>query len=216
MGERYLILSGANKAQEDILFATNEGREALSIYWGWSLLTATEKDYIHHYHPSWQKVDIIKAVLPYYDAVLWLDADSFVTNPKVCPPPAPTAFTISEDWCAPEKANKPWISCGNFWIRNKPEAFQFFEQMERFKSIYANRTVCCWEQDAFHQVLWTSPLKSEVTILPRTAMNSVKCAKEGISERYQYERGDFLCHLTNVPDRMAFIEELRADLRGNL
>jgi hypothetical protein len=215
MGERYLIVSGANKAQEDILFATNEGREALSKHSGWGLLTATEKDYIQPYHPSWQKIDVIKAVLPYYDAVLWLDADSFVTNPKACPMPAETAFTISEDWCAPDTSDKPWISCGNFWTRNKPEAFEFFEQMEKYKSVYAFRDCCCWEQDAFHQVLWKSPLKSEVTILPRTAMNSVKCKKEGISTRHQYERGDFLCHLTNVPDRTSYIPQLKKDLIQN-
>jgi hypothetical protein len=87
--------------------------------------------------------------------------------------------------------------------------------MEKFKSIYANRSCCCWEQDAFHQVLWRSKLGREVTILPRTAMNAVKCTKEGITERIQYAKGDFLCHLTNV-DRFSYIEELKADLRANL
>lgn len=215
MGERYLILSGANKAQEDILYATNAGREALAKHWGWHMITATEKDYIQPCHPSWQKIDLIKKLLPHFDAILWLDADSFVTNPKVCPVPSQTAFTISEDWCAPDTSSKPWISCGNFWVRNKPEAFQFFAQMEKYKSVYAFRDCCCWEQDAFHQVLWKSPLKNEVTILARTAMNAVKCSKEGISTRHVYEAGDFLCHLTNVPDRMSYIPQLKKDLSQN-
>ena len=214
---RVAILTGANKTQEEILFATHEGKAALSDYFGWDLITATDKNYASHPHPSWQKIDLIRQKLHAYDAILWLDADSFVTNPKACPMPSETAFTISADWCEPTPINpsKRWISCGNFWTVNKPEAWQYFEHMEKFKSIYANRSCCCWEQDAFHQVLWRSKLGREVTILPRTAMNSVKCSKEGISTRHVYEVGDFLCHLTNVPDRMSYIPQLKKDLSQN-
>lgn len=214
---RAAILSGANKDQHEILYATYQGRSALAKYYDWTHYTATDSDYSDDTHPSWQKIDLIKRLLPQYDAILWLDADSFVTNPKACPMPAQTAFTISTDWCAPDdQGQRPWISCGNFWIVNKPESFEFFKVMEKFKPHYAYRETCCWEQDAFHQVLWrSSKLRQEVTILPRTAMNSVMCEKEGIQTRYKYQKGDFLCHLTNVDDRMMYIDQLKNDLRSN-
>lgn len=214
---RAAIITGATKEQDEILRATHVGKHALSMHFGWKLYTATDKNYGGKEHPSWQKIDLIREILPNYDAVLWLDADSFVTNPKACPLPEETAFTISGDWCEPTPKNdeKRWISCGNFWTRNTPQAFDFFKEMESYKRFFAYRSCCCWEQDAFHRVMW-SKRGRDVTILPRTAMNSVKCHKEDIDERMNYENGDFLCHLTNVPDRMAYIDELTADLIRNL
>jgi hypothetical protein len=209
-----LILSGANKAQEHILEATRVSRVALAKYWEWDLIDVKDNDYTKEYHPSWQKIDLIQSYLKDYEAVLWLDADSFVTNPAACPPPRSTAFTISEDWCAPDTSDKVFISCGNFWTRNKPEAYQFFEKMDKYKRMYAFRKFCCWEQDAFHKVVRETPLKNEVTILERTAMNAAMCSKKEISTRAKYERGDFLCHLTGVDDRMAYINQLTEDLKS--
>jgi hypothetical protein len=203
-----LVLTGYDDAFVEIGDVTTPGKAAYADRWGFAFECV--RDYPTHYHPSWHKLQMLKDRISYYDAIVWLDADSVITNAdiNVMDMPGKTILTASQDWCAPadeRPEDAKGINFGNFILKNTPDA-QLWIAMAAQHTQFAARSTCCWEQDAVLKCMREDPwFNSQVTRLPRRALNAVhsECKLPSITAPDPWQPGDFLIHLTNVPDRAA-------------
>jgi hypothetical protein len=179
------------------------------------------RDYPKDVHPSWHKLQLLKDRIDQYDAILWLDADSIVTEPNrtvLYFLNAGEGWTIyeahqgevlhaSQDWCAPadeRPSDAKGINFGNFVLRNSPDTHRMLDAALIYTA-YSTRTICCWEQDAINQCMREhSWFRSRVRIHPRRTLNAVHpdCKLPSITAPDPWQPGDYLIHLTNVPDRI--------------
>ena len=126
-----LILTGYDDNIKELGEATDVSKRAYAELHGYDF--HVKRDYITETHPSWQKIQAVRDRLRDYDAVVWFDSDTVITNPdiKIEDIISDRLFTVSHDWCAPP--NEPhedsqWISCGNFIVRNHPDADRWLEK----------------------------------------------------------------------------------------
>lgn len=203
-----LILTGYDDAFAGIGDVTTPAKRAYAERHGYTFKCV--RDYPTGVHPSWHKLQMLKDRIDSHDAIVWLDADSVITNPdiNVMDLAAPTILTASQDWCAPLDefpADAKGINFGNFILRNTPRTRTWLSEAAKHTQ-FASRSTCCWEQDAvlkcMRELHW---FNAEVTRLPRRALNAVhpECELPSIKAPDPWQPGDFLIHLTNVPDRAA-------------
>lgn len=179
------------------------------------------REYLPGTHPSWQKIRLLKERIDKYDTILWLDGDTIVTNNHALEVPYMVHYvlTASQDWCVRNTQADPWqftmgISMGNFVIYNNEDTHRFLDMIEAKKQ-YANRGQ--WEQDSVLANMRESDgFNAHVFRLPTHALNSVlpECQLPGIKPHRPWQPGDFLVHLTNIPNRVERAREF-ADMNLN-
>jgi hypothetical protein len=75
-------------------------------------------------HPSWAKIGCIRANLPHYDYVQWIDADALILGQQdLRDLLKPATLNIAKDGNG--------INCGVMAWRNCPEAFAALDRMEK-------------------------------------------------------------------------------------
>jgi len=174
------------------------------------------RKYLPGTHPSYQKILLIAERIPLYDCILWLDADSVVTNPDAFRPGSVVGacMEISIDWCAPvpDDLRTLYVSCGNFVFYNTDASTRFLETWDRYSQPYSTSRHGCWEQDGLQAAMRSSEwFNRQVFRRPRKTLNSVHrtCVNGNFpsSAPMPWEPGDFLLHLTNV-DRNAILTSM--------
>jgi hypothetical protein len=191
-----LILTGYDDAMAVIGDVTTPSKRAYAERQGYDF--HCERDYDPASHPSWQKIRLFYDLLPLYDAILWLDADTLVTNPEIRVEDLigdHAGLTLSRDWSGCTEEDYPkHFSMGNFVMTDSPESYRLLDLMGS-RTRWANQPL--WEQQAMQEVyLYAPEIRPYVQILDRRAMNSVPW--KGAESTWQ--PGDFVCHFTGIPN----------------
>lgn len=155
-------------------------------------------------HPSWQKLAIIRKAIEndLYDWIFWVDTDSVVTNHakavddiiSIETTRRPAVWMIvSRDW---GEGGSPW-SAGVMLIKSCPSAIKFLGESEKQTQFMDSG---CWDQSAMQRVCKENPvLNNWIEILPRRILQSVpkECSDGVVSP---WSPGDFICHVTGIPN----------------
>jgi hypothetical protein len=216
---KILILSGYDDAMAPI------GDRCTATHKAYAERHAYDHEVVRHYlptsHPSHQKIRLLKERIHKYDGILWLDADTVVTDLghwfEDIEVPTEHVMDISVDWCAPPQDDdadiitSTYVSCGNFILWNTPNTPRFLAEWEEASVPYATRNLCCWEQDGLRAAMRSIWFNCRVMRHHRRKFNAVHptCVNRNFPDRAPkpWEPGDFLLHLTNV-DRSAILDSL--------
>jgi hypothetical protein len=222
-----LVLSGYDDAMAPIGDRCTPTHKAYAERHGYA--HEVVREYLATSHPSHQKIRLLKERIDKFDAILWLDADTVVTNMDAMAvhehresldlgPFLKHVMDISIDWCAPPEdddfgaSRTTYVSCGNFILWNTPDTARFIAEWEAASLPYATRNLCCWEQDGLRAAMAASKwFNDRVYRWPRRKFNAVHptCVNRNFPNGAPkpWEPGDFLLHLTNV-DRAAILDTL--------
>lgn len=161
--------------------------------------------------PSWQKIKHIRqAYRDGYEAVLWLDADTLITDPKRKPPLEFFGLHVSLDWGA--DACPTDFSLGNFLAGADTDPL--WAEAEKRADRFGNGSY--WEQgcvrEMFHELPWVAEM---VYIYARRFWNAVP-GQVHPSVVDPWEPGDWLCHLTmlSMPRRVELFHEISREIAG--
>lgn len=187
-----VLLTGYDDAMRTIGDMTSPLMERYAETWHMDFQCC--RDYPPERHPMWYKVElVIEAFHDGYDRILWLDADTIITN-QFCSKVMHAGLHISRDWG--EDASETDMSTCNFvafkdtlplWCliashHSNREFGQFHEQGAM--------------RDFYKEHQW---VRDMTTVYPRRVFNAVpQEVGPGIVEPWQ--KGDWLCHLTNIPN----------------
>jgi hypothetical protein len=154
-------------------------------------------------------------MLEYYDAVMWIDADSIITNDNFCIDDFQLddnhCFYVSWDW-----SGKSTFSTGNFIIqrgKNLNELFNAFLQVGRY---VIDTNQWGWEQTTMNLIYNNINFKNTIKILDHRYLNSVPseimkvdCWKNRQQVEYPWDKTHFLTHITGIPnqDRIHILKE---------
>lgn len=153
-----------------------------------------------HEHPAWAKVGLLFEMLSTVDRLLWIDADSFVTNPEISLEKIAfkPGLSASRDWGV-DATLQDFSTAGVILTQH---ALPMMEVALK-KTQWAN--VPLWDQNAMREA--ASSFRSLTHVLPRRTLNAVP--QELLPFAVEpWQEGDFLCHLTNTnnTDRKAFLD----------
>ena len=195
---KILVLTGADAAMARVADLTSANHRAYATRHGYDFERVTE--YPTDCHPSWHKLALIKARLPHYEGILWLDADSVITNPaiRVQSLARGPGLTVSRDWTHPNPEDEvKHFSLGNFIFTNCPGSFEVLEKAS-LRTEWMNQPL--WEQQAIQEEYRANPdIRQHIHICPRRTLNAVPALPETTGPE-PWEPGDFLCHLTFQPN----------------
>lgn len=139
-------------------------------------------------YPAWGKLALLLDILPTVDRLLWIDADSFVTNPDISLDQIPhiNGLTASRDWGI-DAGLLDFSSAGMILTKH---ALPLIETASR-KTHWA--TCPLWDQNGLREA--AREFKNLLHILPRRALNAVPQRLHPFAIE-PWQKGDFLCHLT--------------------
>ncbi len=205
-----LVLTGYDDNMQDLGDICLPSKRAYAERHGYAFECVRE--YPKDVHPSWHKLQLLKERISMYEAILWLDADTIVTNKKkfFTDDGDGCILTASADWCSDTDGPDEMPSMGNFFLDNAPETHRWLDMamaMDRFR----NRPM--WEQDAVQRCMVEDEwFRSKVTVLPRSILNAVHptCRPHGKDPGAPWQPGDFLIHLTGVENRIELAKEFAA------
>lgn len=203
-----LVLTGADAAMAAVADLTSANHRAYALRHGYEFERVTE--YPTGCHPSWHKLELIRDRLPKYERILWLDADSVVTNPTVKIEDIAGEFmglTVSKDWTYPSPEDEiKHFSLGNFIFANCQQSAEVL-RLASLRTEWMNQPL--WEQQAIQEEYRANPeIRDSVQILPRHRLNSVPATRDTTGPE-PWRPGDFLCHMTYLPNetRVAMFPE---------
>ena len=149
-------------------------------------------------HPAFQKLFWIRWHLEQSNKpVLWIDADSLITNMDVTPNDFCQCFPDKEGHCVAVSAdytdggrevNKQWSSGNMLWLNTAASKIWLDEAIHRTEYAWSG----CWDQDA----LQATQMDKDLKIMPSRFMNSVH---PELYVKASWKPGDFLCHFTGMP-----------------
>ena len=171
------------------------------------------REYPKDVHPSWHKLQLLRERIDKFDAILWLDADTIVTNPeKVIHEFTPRyVLMASADWCSYTDRSFEMPSMGNFMLFNNPFTQGWIASAMAEEYRFSDRPM--WEQSAIQECMRAMPEFNEmVDVRPRRWFNSVHptCRPHGKDPGAPWQPGDFLIHLTGVENRIELAKEFAA------
>ena len=185
-----LILTGYDDAMREIGDLTTPGKLAYAQRHGYDFKCV--RNYNKETHPSWQKLYVIWENLNGANYVLWLDADSVITNPSMAVGDWMTRhnavfspMVVSADW----SYGSPWCA-GNMLLNNTANVEPLLRHtMAMGHARFANAPL--WDQSALQEHV---PAE-HIQILPRRILNAVpRLCRDAAPE--PWEPGDFLAHCT--------------------
>lgn len=184
------IITASTKEIRDISSLCLTSKRVYAANWNVDFVSYLDDSFTPLAHPSFQKLEFIRRWLIRGEAVLWLDADSHITNLEISPesfwPEGNAVMTASRDYGGFERGpDKSWSAGNCFWL---PDALPWInEALTRTEYAWAG----LWDQDALQA---TQPAGA-VDIRPPRAMNAV-LPSFGLEASWQ--PGDFLIHFTGV------------------
>lgn len=208
-----LVLTGCDRAMDEIGSLTAGNHRAYALRHGYQFERFT--DYPSDVHPSWQKLLLVKERLKNYDAILWLDADTIITNPtqSLCDIVGDRkGLIVSKDWTEPLPEDEiKHFSLGNFVVTNDAGTHKLLE-LAAMRTEWANCAL--WEQQAIQEEYRENEaIREWVHILRRRALNAVPATPSTTSSE-PWEERDFLCHMTFIPNAERAAMFWQKDLTG--
>jgi galactosyl transferase GMA12/MNN10 family len=166
------------------------GKRAWAVRHGYDF--HCERTFPKDVHPSWHKLSLIIDALLRYERVVWLDADSIITNPLISADQLHSAedgFTASEDWSPHDTS--PCFSAGN--IVATKAALPALLQAQTLTH-WSNRNP--WDQGALRELQASYTF---VAFAPCRTLNAVPFdAQPQAKQEAYWQPGDFLAHLTGI------------------
>jgi hypothetical protein len=203
---KILILTGYDRNMAALAELCMPSKRAWAARQGVPLHVLRDADFpAEHGHPSFQKLRHIRWHLDRHDAVVWMDADSVITNPE--PDPRDMAQTViecgawpwavSRDYKAEDEDPRPWWnqwSAGHAIWFNDPRAFALLDEaMKRTEFAWSG----LWDQDALQACIGDSAHPARPQIWDTRSLNSVLPGLTGRDDA-DWRPGDFLCHFTGI------------------
>ena len=181
--KKVLVLTGSNETMYDVLDLTITSKRKYTQQHGYDLLV--KRFFQDHPEYGYQannigigfsRVLFAFQMLEHYDVVMWLDADSIVTNTNL---PiehfieGPESFFASYDWLSHKNGGPghTGFSTGNFIIKrtdNTPTLYSaFFQESQRFLEDHGA------DQTTLNYIHNNTSLRSEFAILDHSFLNAV-------------------------------------------
>lgn len=159
------------------------------------------------YHPSWQKLFIVQQALQEGNNVLWLDADTIITNPEKAPwKNMKSKLHVSMDW-GEDVFSEGHFSMGNFYACR--ESVMLFRIAILRGKEWGNEPL--WEQSCLREIYETLPeTRNQFSIHPRRVFNPVPIFAQ-MTAQEPWQEGDWLCHLTGIcnEERLELFEKFK-------
>jgi hypothetical protein len=198
-----VLLTGATKQMADVLEASLPSKIKYCRKYGYDLkvITLTEKDKVFGCRIGFERMNRAFQQMKEYDACLWLDADSFVTNfdyPVSSFITEDCTFIASLDWTECET-----ISTGNFVIRNTNNTEYLYN---KFIELGTKEFLDHPEQEQITLNQIRKELPHLFLDVHRKYLNAVpEIVKNYRSEEerdivYPWDETCFIAHLTTIPN----------------
>ena len=170
-----LILTGAESSMHELLDATIPSKQHYASVHGYDFMSlrsfsADPKCGFDSNHIGFLKTSITFKMLRYYNHVMWLDADSIVTNTKYKIEDfvqGKGCYTVSYDWMFYQS-----FSTGNFIVSKTQDTEELFNIFLKVSSQRLNDIMA--DQGAMNLICNASPRYKEFfNIIPHKYLNSV-------------------------------------------
>ena len=193
---KYILLTGYDDAMAYIGHLTSPLMLAYASRYGMDFKCT--RNYEKDSHPSWQKVNQILLALSHgYTAVLWLDADTVITNFALAPwKKCASGMHVSQDWGS-NAGETHHFSLGNLVAHH--DTIPLWEEVLKRTKKWANAPL--WEQSCLQELYIEQDwVREKITVLPRRCYNAVPriSSTATVIAKEPWLRGDWLCHLTNL------------------
>lgn len=215
MNKRILLVTGYGKESLDIYASSGDipikqisdmtlpSKQRYASKHGYDLLSIRDfgKDdekNIKETNIAFLRVSRTADMLKYYDIVVWIDADSIITNDEIkienFPIEDNITFYASYDW-----NGRYSISSGNFMFVKNQSTDSFLNVL------YSLSTKFQSEQEAINFLYFNTPYKNFIKILDHDYLNAAP-TREMYAEQwatrpnipYHWNEKSFLCHLTGA------------------
>lgn len=146
-------------------------------------------------------------MLEYYDYVMWIDADSIITNENFTindfQTDNQTCFYASWDW-----TGKTTFSTGNFIVHKGPNFNNLFDAFLKVSKYVIDTNQWGWEQTTMNLIYNRTDLKNDIKILDHHFLGAIPNRElfRGIwngrpEPRYPWSSDCFLSHITGIPNK---------------
>jgi len=146
-------------------------------------------------------------MLEYYDSVMWIDADSLITNYNY----SITDFEINSEhsfYASWDWVGKQTFSTGNFIVHRGNNFEELFSTFLHASKYVIETKQWGWEQTTMNLVYRNTPLQKSIKILDHKFLGSIpsKQMYNGIwngrnDPLYPWTKDSFLVHITGVPNK---------------
>lgn len=223
MSKRVLVLTGTtdmlrkpeetDNTMEEVFDLTLPSKERYVKKHGYDLLSLRSFG-VDNKNIFTDKIDlgflrVIRAfeMLEYYDAVVWIDADSIITNNKF----SINDFHLDDDHCfyaSWDWTGKKTISTGNFIIQKCDSTDSMFEAFLQVGKYVKDTKQWGWEQTTMNLIYSQTNLGKNIKILDHKYLGAIPSRKmfrgiwDGRPEpQYPWSEECFLSHITGVPNK---------------
>lgn len=154
--------------------------------------------------PAWSKILLVHKLLPHYDWVFWIDADTFIMNDQTR---IETLIKGSYEFIGSSPNPAIPINTGSFLIKNTPLMSTFLTDIYS-RTEYIHH--CWWENAAFAAVLEkANPYQKHIEWVHTKTMNSshpeIRLHGNTTEEALLYKKGDFILHLSGERNMWLFM-----------
>ena len=201
-----LIVTGCHKSYKTIYDLTIKSKRDWTDKWGYELLESKFEDGLHL---GWTRLHLAidMRATDRWDRVIWLDADTIITNPRL---PAPSTdhtahISVSRDWHDNDPDDpdpKIPVSCGNFIVNRVDSHLQFVLEKEKRKAKHEQEVI---------RLLVNNPVPYvEIQVLPWYDLNPVPLELRPNHNRSIWNPNHLLAHCTAdcMDDRIKFIKSI--------
>lgn len=206
-----LVLTGSTKAMRNIHDLTVRSKRTWAEYHEYDFLDIRQ----WNSEPAvvWQKMALIERMMGEYELVVWLDADTVVTNiawkAEDFVQREQAVVYVSADWGpCPEEDRWFWFNTGNMVVRwTGMESVRLFEAMwQRGRDKWWN--VWGFEQSALQDLKRDPAFGHLISVLPGKMLNAVPRSVQPHT-RNPWDHTDFLAHITGITNdhRLQVVQE---------
>jgi len=143
-------------------------------------------------------------MLKHYDIVMWVDADSIITNDNY----SIDNFELDNDHCfyaSWDWTGKSTFSTGNFIIKNAPSTEDMFKTFLTVGKYVKDNNIWGWEQTTMNIILDSTPLGKHIKVLDHKFLGSIpsiEIYKEQWGTRkpinFPWNENCFLAHIGGI------------------
>ena len=150
---------------------------------------------------SWSKLLAMRKYLPYYDFLLYVDADTLVANADV-----KLEDIVDYGYDQILAADRNGLNCGVWLIRNTPWSLWFLDEMWAQTQLVnpSSFVLFHYEQRAMHHLyqskVWRNAVKEPAYLQANTVRARTKVVNACVFNSYPawYKKGDFIVHLAGL------------------
>lgn len=177
--------------------------------------------------PSWSKILAVRHYLKDYDWILWIDADTLITNPSIrieslLPRDRELDLIITKD--------QTGYNAGMWLLRNSAWSLKFLDRWWAMDSFIRRRPgdTKSGDNDALKHLLGKmsrGESRAHVGVVPQCCFNSYLWVGS-VRNRWRYlwnprsfqlglyQQGDFILHLAGIRNKQAHLDKALAELQG--